>query len=110
MVPVTISTGQFYTMGAVGLILLAAIVAVSIRLASSFLLRGIVLTVALAFLVGCWTQKDSITQSLSNCDPHFLFIHIKIDDPKTMQACQELTKPGAAGPLPAAVVGPPVPG
>lgn len=93
----TITTGQFYTMGAVSLIILIAIVSVAIRLAETFLLRGIVLAVALVLLLGCWSQRGAITQSVRNCDPHVLFIHVKINDPRTMAACRKLNQSGLTG-------------
>lgn len=94
---ITISTGQFWTLGTVGLILLVAIAAVVIRLAETFIIRTVVLVLALVFLLGCWFQRGAIGQSVRHCDPHVLFVRIRIDDPRTLAVCREVTQPGPPG-------------
>lgn len=94
---ITISAGQLCATGTVSLVILIAITAVAFRLAETFLPRTITLALALAFLLGCWFQRGAIEQSVRNCDPHVLFIHVKIDDARALAACHAAVRSGVPG-------------
>jgi hypothetical protein len=90
---ITLTTDQIKSWGLVGTAILFVAAMLIIGIAKSLVGRTIWVCIGLALLFFAWQQHDAIAQSIKGCDPHVLFVHLKISDPKQLATCQSMLNP-----------------
>lgn len=86
---ITITTDQIKSWGLVGGIIIIAAAAILIKLVKGIVGRSALMIVGLLALFVMWQSHVQIEQSLKDCDPHILFVHLQISDPSTLKSCQQ---------------------
>lgn len=94
----TITTDQIKNWGIVGIVIIVVAAGIVMKLVQTMVSRLVLTLVMLGALFVCWQQHASIEQSIKECDPHVLFIHLEISDPAQKAKCMEIVHGATTAP------------